>query len=133
AAPLQPAGGTADRTRPIAAGRGNCADARVAGHAGAQPAGGRHRRFRLSVAHGAAGYAAGMQVKELGHLVLYVRDIDRSAAFYGDALGWKRIEMPDGGPLRRMPVAASTSGRTHHQLLLIEVGEDAPPPPSARP
>jgi len=73
-----------------------------------------------------------MQVKELGHLVLYVRDIDRSAAFYGDALGWKRIEMPDGGPLRRMPVAAFTSGRTHHELLLIEVGEDAQPPPSGR-
>ena len=30
-----------------------------------------------------------MQVKELGHLVLYVADLERSAAFYGDVLGWE--------------------------------------------
>ena len=30
-----------------------------------------------------------MQVKELGHLVLYVRDLKRSAAFYGEVLGWE--------------------------------------------
>ncbi len=29
-----------------------------------------------------------MQVKELGHLVLYVKDVQRSAAFYRDVLGW---------------------------------------------
>ena len=47
-----------------------------------------------------------MEVKELGHLVLYVRDVQRSAAF--------------------------SSGRTHHELLLIEVGEDAAPQPRGR-
>ena len=73
-----------------------------------------------------------MEVKELGHLVLYVRDIERSSAFYGDVLGWKKIEMPGDGPLGRLPVAAFTSGRTHHELLLIEVGEDAQPLPSGR-
>ena len=60
-----------------------------------------------------------MEVKELGHLVLYVHDIKRSAEFYGDVLGWKRIS-PEG-----LPVAAFSSGRTHHELLLIEVGPDA--------
>jgi len=75
---------------------------------------------------------AAMEVKELGHLVLYVRDIDRSSAFYADVLGWKKIEMPGDGPLGRMPVAAFTSGRTHHELLLIEVGEDAQPLPAGR-
>ena len=39
-----------------------------------------------------------MEVKELGHIVLYVRDIERSAAFYGDVLGWKKIEMPEKPP-----------------------------------
>ena len=73
-----------------------------------------------------------MEVKELGHLVLYVRDIERSSAFYADVLGWKKIEMPGDGPLGRMPVAAFTSGRTHHELLLIEVGADAQPLPSGR-
>jgi catechol 2,3-dioxygenase len=73
-----------------------------------------------------------MQVKELGHLVLYVRNIERSAAFYRDVLGWSQINMPGNGPLARIPVAAFTSGRTHHELLLIEVGEDAQPIPRGR-
>jgi catechol 2,3-dioxygenase len=66
-------------------------------------------------------------VKELGHLVLYVRDLDRSEAFYRDVLGWHEIARPAG-----MPAAAFTSGRTHHELLLIEVGADAQPIPAGR-
>jgi len=73
-----------------------------------------------------------MEVKELGHIVLYVSDIDRSARFYGDVLGWRRLEMPGGDRLRRMPVALFSSGRTHHELLLIEVGPDAAPLPRGR-
>lgn len=73
-----------------------------------------------------------MEVKELGHLVLYVRDIERSASFYRDVLGWHQITLPGDGPLARIPVAAFTSGRTHHELLLIEVGEDAQPQPHGR-
>ena len=69
-----------------------------------------------------------MQVKELGHVVLYVRDLERSAAFYGDILGWRRIT-PGGLPF---PAAAFSSGRTHHELLLIEVGADATPIPAGR-
>ena len=72
-----------------------------------------------------------MEIKELGHIVLYVHNIERSAAFYGDVLGWKRLQAP-GGPLGRIPVALFSSGRTHHELLLIEVGEDAQPLPRGR-
>jgi catechol 2,3-dioxygenase len=36
------------------------------------------------------------------------------------------------GPLGRLPVALFSSGRTHHELLLIEVGEDAQPLPRGR-
>ncbi|HEX8099361.1 MAG TPA: VOC family protein, partial [Actinomycetota bacterium] len=32
-----------------------------------------------------------MQVKELGHIVLYVRDVERSRHFYRDVLGWNEI------------------------------------------
>jgi catechol 2,3-dioxygenase len=67
-----------------------------------------------------------MEVKELGHLVLYVHDIKRSADFYGKVLGWKRIS-PEG-----LPVAAFSSGRTHHELLLIEVGPNAQEIPQGR-
>lgn len=68
-----------------------------------------------------------MQVKELGHLVLYVRDLERSRRFYREVLGWKEIT-PEGG--MRFPAAAFSSGRTHHELLLIEVGPNAAPIPS---
>ena len=71
-----------------------------------------------------------MHVKELGHLVLYVRNIDRSRRFYRDLLGWKEITVP--GKELGFPAAAFSSGRTHHELLLIEVGEDAAPIPRGR-
>jgi catechol 2,3-dioxygenase len=69
-----------------------------------------------------------VQVEELGHLVLYVSDVERSAAFYGGLLGWKPVFEPAPG----LPVAAFSSGRTHHELLLIEVGEGAAAPPAGR-
>jgi catechol-2,3-dioxygenase len=71
-----------------------------------------------------------MTVRELGHLVLYVRDVGRSAAFYRDVLGWSQI-MPEPGT-EPTGAAAFSSGRTHHELLLIEVGSDATPIPSGR-
>jgi catechol-2,3-dioxygenase len=66
-----------------------------------------------------------MAVKELGHVVLFVEDLERSRLFYGDTLGFPEIlHMP-----RRM--AAYSGGRTHHELLLIAVGP-AQPVPSGR-
>jgi catechol 2,3-dioxygenase len=67
-----------------------------------------------------------MEVKELGHIVLYVRDVEVSRRFYRDLLGWKEI----GGSEHQM--AMYSSGRTHHELLLIEVGPNAAPIPSGR-
>jgi catechol 2,3-dioxygenase len=58
-----------------------------------------------------------MQIKELGHVVLYVSNLKRSADFYRDTLGFTEIHR-DGG------VALFSSGRTHHELLLIEIGGD---------
>jgi catechol 2,3-dioxygenase len=68
-------------------------------------------------------------VKELGHVVLYVRDIDRSVTFYEQVLGWRRVLPLAGEPLRG--IAMFSGGRTHHELLLIEVGQDAAPIPPA--
>ena len=67
-----------------------------------------------------------MKARYLGHVVFYVKDLGRSLAFYRDLLGFEEI-----GRIFDGAAAALTSGRTHHELLLIEVGE-APAPPSGR-
>ena len=71
-----------------------------------------------------------MEVKDLGHIVLYVRNLERSVAFYRDVLGFRQLSPGGLG----FPAAAfsSASGRTHHELLLIEVGEDAQAQPAGR-
>ncbi len=56
-----------------------------------------------------------MHIKELGHVVLYVTDLERSAHFYREILGFKQIAQEPG-------VAVFSAGRTHHELLLIEIG-----------
>ena len=71
-----------------------------------------------------------MAVKELGHLVLYVENAERSARFYRDVLGWRQIMPEAGKPV--VGAAAFSSGRTHHELLLIEVGPGATPIPEGR-
>jgi catechol 2,3-dioxygenase-like lactoylglutathione lyase family enzyme len=67
-----------------------------------------------------------VEVKELGHVVLYVRDVDVSRGFYGGVLGWKEVTAVPG------QMALFSSGRTHHELLLIQVGQDAAPIPQGR-
>src|SRR5436190_288089 len=71
-----------------------------------------------------------MKVHELGHVVLYVSDLQRSAHFYRDVLGFAPAA-PDGEELP-FPALPFSSGRTHHELLLIEVGPTAAPIPSGR-
>ncbi len=65
-----------------------------------------------------------MKAHYLGHVVFYVKDLERSLAFYRDLLGFQEV-----GRIFNGAAAALTSGRTHHELLLIEVG-DAPGPPA---
>lgn len=56
-----------------------------------------------------------MTIHELGHVVLYVSSLDRVAGFYRDILGFAEIDRQEG-------FAVFSSGRTHHEMLLIEVG-----------
>lgn len=65
-----------------------------------------------------------MKAQYLGHVVFYVKDLERSLAFYRDLLGFKEV-----GRIFNGAAAALTSGRTHHEVLLIQVG-DAPGPTS---
>jgi len=67
-----------------------------------------------------------MKAHYLGHVVFYVKNLEASLAFYRDLLGFTEV-----GRVFNGAAAALTSGRTHHELLLIQVG-DAPPPPAGR-
>jgi catechol 2,3-dioxygenase len=63
----------------------------------------------------------------LGHVVFYVKNLERSLAFYRDLLGFKEV-----GRVFNGAAAALTSGRTHHELLLIQVGDAPSTPPGRR-
>ena len=67
-----------------------------------------------------------MKIKELGHVVLYVTDIEKMAGFYRDTLGFREIA-------RTFNTALYSSGRTHHELLLIEVGGEPQKPHQLKP
>jgi catechol-2,3-dioxygenase len=62
-----------------------------------------------------------MQIKELGHIVLYVTSVTKMADFYRDTLGFREVDRGPG-------MALFSSGRTHHELLLIEIGGEPGPP-----
>lgn len=55
---------------------------------------------------------------ELGHIVYYVRDLDASVRFYQQGVG---LELT--GRIFNNRAALLSGGRTHHELLLIEVGD----------
>lgn len=59
---------------------------------------------------------------ELGHVVLYVRDLEASLRFYREAVGLDLTARLFNGR-----AAMLSGGRTHHELMLIAVGE-APGP-----
>lgn len=67
-----------------------------------------------------------MKIQELGHLVLFVTDIQRSTRFYEEVLGFPVIQKTD-------QIALFSGGRTHHELLLIEVGGMPNPRRGAQP
>ena len=54
----------------------------------------------------------------LGHVVFYVRDLEKSLAFYRDAVGLDVV-----GTLFDGRAAMLSGGRTHHELFLIQVGD----------
>jgi catechol-2,3-dioxygenase len=67
-----------------------------------------------------------MNITRLNHAVLFVRDVDRAAAFYRDVFGFEEMERPTG---MRAAFMRSPTGGNHHDLGLFEVGADAPRPP----
>jgi catechol 2,3-dioxygenase len=64
---------------------------------------------------------------ELGHVVFYVRDLEQSLHFYEQAVG-----LQVKGRIFDNRAVILTGGRSHHELLLIEVGEADGPPQGRR-
>jgi len=54
----------------------------------------------------------------LGHVVFYVRDLEQSLRFYTEAVG-----LSLSGKIFQDRAALLSGGSTHHELLLIQIGE----------
>jgi catechol 2,3-dioxygenase len=63
----------------------------------------------------------------VGHVVLKVRDLDRSLAFYRDLIGFRV-----SSEMSNVMIFLTATGESHHDLALLRVGDSAPSPlPSA--
>jgi catechol-2,3-dioxygenase len=65
-----------------------------------------------------------IRVRNVGHVVLKVRDLERAARFYRDVLGLKEVARASLG----RPMAFFSTGENHHDIAVLEVGPEAPRP-----
>jgi catechol 2,3-dioxygenase len=68
-----------------------------------------------------------MQVRQIGHVVLKVRDRDRSERFYADVLGFEIAARMDAPPMTFFTLG------NHHDFAIVAVGRDAPDSPADSP
>ena len=68
-----------------------------------------------------------MPVQRLNHAVLYVRDVERSVAFYSDVLGFRTVASLPGAAFLQ-----AEGSSNDHDLGLFGVGADAADSPAGR-
>jgi catechol 2,3-dioxygenase len=64
-----------------------------------------------------------LQPVRIGHVVLKVRDLDRSLGFYRDLLGFRVA-----GEMSNVMIFLTATGENHHDLGLLRVGDQAASP-----
>jgi len=72
--------------------------------------------------------ASPLRITELGHVSLFVRDLESSIRFYRDILGLKDAGRGKGGR-----IAFFSAGPHHHDLSIEAARADAPKPPKGAP
>src|SRR4051794_16367339 len=70
-----------------------------------------------------------MSIHRLNHAVLYVRNVERSVAFYRDVLGFQVVAEMGGGAAAFLRAADSTND---HDLGLFQIGAGASDSPAGR-
>src|SRR5918993_5475241 len=73
-----------------------------------------------------------MGINRLNHAVLYVRDADRTAAFYEDVLGFSRVTMGGGESIRGAVFLQAPGSTNDHDLGVFSIGSQAGPSPAGR-
>ncbi len=72
-----------------------------------------------------------MPITRLNHAVLYVRDVERSVAFYTDVLGFRVLDvLPEG--FRGAAFLQAPGSTNDHDLGLFEIGSAAAASPAGR-
>ncbi|MEU9128160.1 VOC family protein [Kitasatospora sp. NPDC048540] len=69
-----------------------------------------------------------MSVRRLNHAVLWIRDVDRSVAFYREVLGFQLDHLMPG----RAAFLSAAGSSNDHDLGLFAIGADAPGPEQGR-
>jgi len=72
-----------------------------------------------------------MSIHRLNHAVLYVQDVERSAAFYRNVLGFIPLEETEG--MRGAAFLRAAGSTNDHDLGLFEVGGQPPASDGGRP
>ena len=71
-----------------------------------------------------------MPIQRLNHAVLFVRDVDRSVAFYTDVLGFRRLD--EMAALKGAAFLQAPGSTNDHDLGLFEIGTAAGPSQAGR-